>query len=176
MGERPIRGAGLDLGVLPYQALFASFPHHLYDLVYCLWITLGTGQAIVVTESGRRAAWRIFIPQLAAGIVMVVVVVVMHIVVMGSCRRQVRDVLDTDVIDVIAGRPVVARDVIREVGCTGGGTGKVRIQDASGNCCRRSASHATVVGLRCTVGALLLLTSDYFVLTIRHRFVAMKQP
>lgn len=183
MRERPVWSSGLDFRVLPYQALFAPFPHHLYNLLYCLWITFGTGQAVVVAETGRRTAGWIFAPQFTvAGVVMVVVVVVivMHMVAMvGSGRRQVRNVLDPDVINATARRPVMAGDVLGEIGGTGcrrhcSRADQVWIQDSRGNCCRCTTSHGTA-GLRRTVG-LLLLPSDYFVLTIRHRFVAMEQP
>lgn len=176
MRERSVGGSGFYFRVLLYQALLAPFPHHLYNLFYCLWIAFGTGQAVIVAESGRRTAGWILVPQLTVGVVMmVVVVVVMHMVMMATGRRQVRDVLDTDVIQVTAGRPVVPGHVLREVGRAGRRTGQVRIENGCGNCGLRATSHATAVGLRCTVCGLLL-ASDYFVLTIRHRFVAMEQP
>lgn len=177
MREAPVRGARLNFRVLPYQALLAPLAHHLHDLLYRLGVTLGPGQAVVVAEAGRRTARWIFAPQLvvarprtASGRGAVVVQVMSVMVASGRRRRQVRDVVVAGDRSVVVQVVAIGGEIGYDAAATA--TGQMWVQDGRGNCRCSATSHRSLGGT--VLG--LLLTGDYFVLTIRHGFVAVKQP
>lgn len=177
MRKAPVRGARLNFRVLPYQALLAPLAHHLHDLLYRLGVALGPGQAVVVAEAGRRTARWIFAPQLvvarprtAAG-GGAVVVQVMSVMMASGRRRQVRDVIVAGDRSVVVQVVAIGGEIGYDAAATTA-TGQMWVQDGRGNCRCAATSHRSLGGT--VLG--LLLTGDYFVLTIRHGFVAVKQP